>query len=417
MEDGSDDSLGPDGAFSRYADGLHAYAHSLLRDPDAAADATVDALLVAGAAADELADRTRVRPWLYALVRNEALRRCPPAERPPLGAEAAELTLRHRLSPADVAAVLGHPAEYADRLATAAAHTPAALGPLPASPGRLGDDTEPLRLTGDPRPGEWRRRTRLAAERRSEVVRRARPFDADGFPVPVDRPRLSARTLVWSAATAVAIALVVLITLPVGGRAETIGPGGPALAAAAPQLGGQQQPRVPAATLTATRVAAPTTAAAQPERSVPEPTRSTAPRPAPVTDRGGDRRVPAGSAGGAEGVAEPAPPPPAATPATGRAETTLTLDWSPLPAYGCERSWTAEVTVVAAGAVDPAVTEVEASWAEDGRERSVTLQPDGDDWTGTLPDLPRGDPVPVTVTGTADGVPLTPAREVLTHEC
>ena len=52
------------------------------------------------------------------------------------------------------------------------------------------------------------------AERRAELLRQARPFEVDGFPVPLDRRRLSSRALAWSAAVAVLIAIGLLVALP-----------------------------------------------------------------------------------------------------------------------------------------------------------------------------------------------------------
>jgi DNA-directed RNA polymerase specialized sigma24 family protein len=58
-----------------YADRLYTYCYGLLGDPDLAADALHDSLLLASQFAGRLADRHRLRPWLYALARNECLRR------------------------------------------------------------------------------------------------------------------------------------------------------------------------------------------------------------------------------------------------------------------------------------------------------------------------------------------------------
>ena len=62
------------GVYDAYADRLFAYAVTLLRDRDAAADAVHDALLVASERAGQLRDPDRLRPWLYAITRNECLR-------------------------------------------------------------------------------------------------------------------------------------------------------------------------------------------------------------------------------------------------------------------------------------------------------------------------------------------------------
>ena len=62
------------GVYDAYADRLFAYAVTLLRDRDAAADAVHDALLVARERAGQLRDPDPLRPWLYAITRSECLR-------------------------------------------------------------------------------------------------------------------------------------------------------------------------------------------------------------------------------------------------------------------------------------------------------------------------------------------------------
>lgn len=61
--------------YDRYADRLHDFCWSLLRDPDEAADATQDTFLIAAERLGQLRDPERVRPWLYAIARSQALRR------------------------------------------------------------------------------------------------------------------------------------------------------------------------------------------------------------------------------------------------------------------------------------------------------------------------------------------------------
>ncbi|MGH4005756.1 MAG: RNA polymerase sigma factor, partial [Pseudonocardiaceae bacterium] len=61
-------------AYDTYAERLHAYSWSILRDHDAAADAVHDAFLIAGQRICDLRDPERLRPWLYAIVRRECLR-------------------------------------------------------------------------------------------------------------------------------------------------------------------------------------------------------------------------------------------------------------------------------------------------------------------------------------------------------
>jgi RNA polymerase sigma factor (sigma-70 family) len=72
-------TAGDHGAFAaiydRYADRLHDFCWSVLRDRDEAADATQDAFLVAAERLGQLRDPERLRPWLYAVARSQAFRR------------------------------------------------------------------------------------------------------------------------------------------------------------------------------------------------------------------------------------------------------------------------------------------------------------------------------------------------------
>jgi RNA polymerase sigma factor (sigma-70 family) len=69
-----DDPRGLAGVYDRYADRLFAYCVTLLHDRDAAADAVHDTLLIARERAAQLRDPDRLRPWLYAIARNECMR-------------------------------------------------------------------------------------------------------------------------------------------------------------------------------------------------------------------------------------------------------------------------------------------------------------------------------------------------------
>jgi RNA polymerase sigma factor (sigma-70 family) len=62
-------------AYDRYASPLYAYCRSLLREPADAADAVQDTFVIAASRVAELRDRNRLRPWLYAVARNECHRR------------------------------------------------------------------------------------------------------------------------------------------------------------------------------------------------------------------------------------------------------------------------------------------------------------------------------------------------------
>ena len=68
-------------AYDRYAVPLYAYSCSMLGEPADAADAVQDAFLIAAAGLRGLRDPDKLRPWLYAVARNECLRRLRAAAR------------------------------------------------------------------------------------------------------------------------------------------------------------------------------------------------------------------------------------------------------------------------------------------------------------------------------------------------
>jgi RNA polymerase sigma factor (sigma-70 family) len=68
------DRLAFAGIYDRYADRLHDFCIGMLRDRDSAADCVQDAFCIAAARLTQLADPDKLRPWLYAIARNEALR-------------------------------------------------------------------------------------------------------------------------------------------------------------------------------------------------------------------------------------------------------------------------------------------------------------------------------------------------------
>lgn len=145
--------------YGRYAPALHAYCRSVLSEQDAAA-AVRDTFIIAADKLTELADPDRLRPWLYAVARNECRRRlrmrapAPYGEPgvaggdgaadstdPGTGAQRAELrvlvgealagmspsdreiielNLRHDLEGADLADALGVPRNHAQALASRA---------------------------------------------------------------------------------------------------------------------------------------------------------------------------------------------------------------------------------------------------------------------------------------------------------
>jgi len=61
--------------YDRYADRLHDFCWSVLRDRDEAADAVQDTFVLAVERLVQLNDPERLRPWLYAIARSVALRR------------------------------------------------------------------------------------------------------------------------------------------------------------------------------------------------------------------------------------------------------------------------------------------------------------------------------------------------------
>ncbi|MEV5821948.1 sigma-70 family RNA polymerase sigma factor [Micromonospora haikouensis] len=162
------DRAGLEGMYRRYADRLYTYARVLVREPEAAADVVHDAFLTASGRIDQLRDPDRLRPWLYAIVRNECLRQLRERSRssaleeagdpvadtvdPAAGVnadqvrelvhsaaaalnpgdrEVVHLAIRHDLSSVDIGAALGVPTNHAHaRLSRARSQLERALGAL-----------------------------------------------------------------------------------------------------------------------------------------------------------------------------------------------------------------------------------------------------------------------------------------------
>jgi RNA polymerase sigma factor (sigma-70 family) len=151
------DPAGLAAAYDAYAVSLHAYCRTLLGEPADAADAVQDTFVIAAAKLGGLRDPDRLRPWLYAVARNECHRRLrgrarqadldeagevtdagadvgEQAERGDLrrlmlaaisglnsgDREVIELNLRHDLDGADLAGALGVPVNQAHALASRA---------------------------------------------------------------------------------------------------------------------------------------------------------------------------------------------------------------------------------------------------------------------------------------------------------
>lgn len=60
--------------YDRYSDRIYSYCQSLCRNPELAADAMQDTFLLAFGRITQLRDPSKLRPWLYAIARNECLR-------------------------------------------------------------------------------------------------------------------------------------------------------------------------------------------------------------------------------------------------------------------------------------------------------------------------------------------------------
>ncbi|MEZ0050659.1 RNA polymerase sigma factor (sigma-70 family) [Mycobacterium sp. MAA66] len=63
------------GIYDRYADRLHDFCVGMVRDRDTAADCVQDVFCTAATALSTLREPDKLRPWLYSIARNEALRR------------------------------------------------------------------------------------------------------------------------------------------------------------------------------------------------------------------------------------------------------------------------------------------------------------------------------------------------------
>lgn len=63
------------GIYDRFADSLHDTAAAMLSNRDDAADVMQDVFLIAASKLDQLRDPERLKPWLFAILRNEVYRR------------------------------------------------------------------------------------------------------------------------------------------------------------------------------------------------------------------------------------------------------------------------------------------------------------------------------------------------------
>lgn len=73
--------------YDRYGDRLYDFAHSMLRQREDAEDAVADSFVLVAERLEQLRDPERLRPWLYAIVRSECLRRLKARKRVAHGGE------------------------------------------------------------------------------------------------------------------------------------------------------------------------------------------------------------------------------------------------------------------------------------------------------------------------------------------
>jgi RNA polymerase sigma factor (sigma-70 family) len=110
-------------AYDRYAAALFGYSHWLLHDSAAAAGALKDTFIIAAATLSNLSEPAKLRPWLFALARNECRRRIRPtsAARDEVADAAGEPSdVADELSDATVQfRAVGRPADVADELSDA----------------------------------------------------------------------------------------------------------------------------------------------------------------------------------------------------------------------------------------------------------------------------------------------------------
>ena len=123
-------------AYDRYAAALYGYSHWILQDAAAAAAAVKDTFVIAGATLSNLPEPSKLRPWLFALTRNESRRRIRPAS-------------AVRGAPADTADAADEPAGTAEDLSDATVQF-RAVGPLAGARDDLSDATVQFRAVGPP---------------------------------------------------------------------------------------------------------------------------------------------------------------------------------------------------------------------------------------------------------------------------
>jgi DNA-directed RNA polymerase specialized sigma24 family protein len=117
------DPAGLAAAYDKYAAGVYGYCHWMLREPAPAADALVETFVAAAPELGGLEDAIAARALLYATARNECHRQLSADSSAAQAGfrnpehEAGELSIRHGLSEAELAAVLEVPWQQAHELA------------------------------------------------------------------------------------------------------------------------------------------------------------------------------------------------------------------------------------------------------------------------------------------------------------
>jgi hypothetical protein len=382
--------------YDSYADRLFGYGSNLLGSDDAAIGAIRDALLVAQQRAATLTDPSRLGAWLYALTRNECVRRRRHASTDDLDGELASLVDTHRLALADIATIMGLSTDETTHRLRAR---------LAAGSGRRVDESPSLPAPATLRAQLTAGAAEDAADYRDAVVRRAGPFGDDGFPQPLDQRRITGRALAWSTAAAVLAALALLVVLPgndaasgttLAGLPGAAAPSNPGLATL-PQPSFDTRdawPMPPAVSLL------PRSAAGRPVE------------PAPTDPPTGTTRAPAPAPQGTIGL-PPVPnggEPPAA-------DSGVVTWYQNRTAPACTATWVALVHAAVLGADPARVDRVVARWNDRGHVHPVALQRSGPGWGASLTGLPTGRTVSLVVQASVNGRAVTSQPRELLYRC
>jgi DNA-directed RNA polymerase specialized sigma24 family protein len=301
------DPAGLTAAYDKYAAGVYAYCRWILRDAPHAADALVRTFMAARAELGGLKHAGEARSWLYATARAECYRRDPPARSAGGNVvlayanltgflthehEAIELTLRHDLSEAELAAILDMTWAEAQAVAARARdHLTAPSPPLDTLPPELREHLLRRAAAGaDPvsEEGTIRRPRSTGMRPRSTGIMSFQRLGQMGA-----WSRIRANPGVAAALTAVAIwavaamsATLITLTGTHGDRALATETHGAKPAAISPPAGGPISPSTevssprsprPAGSPTLRGVAPPTTKPSPTQPAKPPPSRSPSP--------------------------------------------------------------------------------------------------------------------------------------------